>query len=105
MKRTIFLIALSALLVACGGSKSSDEQSASQTETVTNEGSFEAECRKVYQQVETDESRLRAVVPFTWATRMNVCGITTMSSSRLSALFRIPNISKRSISSNKKRRK
>ena len=70
MKRTIFLIALSALLVACGGSKSSDEQSASQTETVTNEGSFESECRKVYQQVDVLQRKLAD--PQQYATQQGV---------------------------------
>ena len=58
MKRTIFLIALSALFVACGGSKSSDNQSAEKTKSVTNESSFEAECRKVYQQVDVLQRKL-----------------------------------------------
>lgn len=58
MKRTIFLIALSALFVACGGSKSSDNQSAEKTESVTNESSFESECRKVYQQVDVLQRKL-----------------------------------------------
>ena len=70
MKRTIFLIALSALLVACGGSKSSDEQSASQTEIVINEGSFEAECRKVYQQVDVLQRKLAD--PQQYATQQGV---------------------------------
>ncbi len=58
MKRILFLIALSALFVACGGSKSSDEQSVASAESVTNEGSFEAECRKVYQQVDVLQRKL-----------------------------------------------
>ena len=70
MKRTIFLIALSALLVACGGSKSSDEQSASQTEAVTNEGAFEAECRKVYKQVDVLQRKLAD--PQQYATQQGV---------------------------------
>lgn len=52
MKRTIFLIALSALFVACGGGKSSDNQSAAKTESVTNKTTFDSECRKVNQQVD-----------------------------------------------------
>lgn len=58
MKRTIFLLALSALFVACGGSKSSDNQSAEKTESVSNEDSFKAECRKVYQQVDVLQRKL-----------------------------------------------
>jgi len=70
MKRTLFLIALSAFFMACGGSKSSDEQSASQTETVTNEGSFESECRKVYQQVDVLQRKLAD--PQQYATQQGV---------------------------------
>ena len=70
MKRILFLIALSAFFMACGGSKSSDEQSASQTETVTNEGSFESECRKVYQQVDVLQRKLAD--PQQYATQQGV---------------------------------
>ena len=70
MKRTIFLIALSALLVACGGSKSSNEQSAASAESVSNEGSFEAECRKVYLQVDVLQRKLAD--PQQYATQQGV---------------------------------
>lgn len=70
MKRILFLIALTALLVACGGSKSSDEQSAASAESVTNEGSFDSECRKVYQQVDVLQRKLED--PQQYATQQGV---------------------------------